>query len=115
MKTRVCTAVAMMVLIAGIAAGPVSAQMAGDSGNRPAFREGGEITHEQFPEMKTRILSMIEERRKRLEEEKACVETASSPAELRKCRPQPPRTEGRPDRGGPGQLPQQPWQGGGSH
>jgi len=76
---------------------PAAAQMYPGGGPGPAMQEGGgkEITPEQFKEMKTRILSMLEERKKRLDQEKTCVEAATSAEELKKCRPERPM-------GGPG-------------
>lgn len=52
------------------------------------------VTPENFNEAKSGILQKIEERLKRLNEEKACVQAASSPDELNKCRPQRPRGPG---------------------
>ena len=48
------------------------------------------ITPENFNEVKSGVLQKIEERLKRLNEEKACVQAASSADELKKCRPQRP-------------------------
>jgi len=52
------------------------------------------ITPENFNEAKADILQKIEERLKRLNDEKACVQAASNADELKKCMPQRP--------GGPG-------------
>jgi hypothetical protein len=52
------------------------------------------ITPENFNEVKSGILQKIEERLKRLNEEKACVQAASSADELKKCRPQRPEGPG---------------------
>lgn len=46
-----------------------------------------EITPENFNEVKPKILQSIEQRMKRLNEEKACVDGANSADELKKCRP----------------------------
>jgi hypothetical protein len=54
-----------------------------------------EITSENFNETKADILLRIEERLKRLNQEKACVQAASSADELKKCRPQRPEGPGR--------------------
>lgn len=51
---------------------------------------GREITPENFAEVKTRILTMIEKRRTMLDTEKTCVEAAKAAEELKKCRPERP-------------------------
>jgi hypothetical protein len=83
----------------------VFAQRFSEGGPGPAIQEGDgkKIAPEQFSEMKGRVLTMIEERRARLDQEKACVEAATDAAALRKCRPERPMGPGgRPQRG-PGQ------------
>jgi hypothetical protein len=64
------------------------AQQNPGGGPSPAVPQGTEkqLTPEQFAAMKSRILNMIDERRSKLDEEKACVEAALTPAELRKCK-----------------------------
>lgn len=52
------------------------------------------ITSENFNEVKSAMLLRIEERMKRLNEEKACVEAAGNADELIKCRPQRPEGPG---------------------
>jgi hypothetical protein len=52
------------------------------------------ITPENFSEVKSNILQRIDERLTKLNEEKACVQAASTADELKKCRPPRP--------GGPG-------------
>jgi len=64
---------------------------------------GKEITPEQFPETKARVLKMIDERRTRLDQEKACVQAATNGAELKKCRPERQMGPGGGMQGGPGQ------------
>lgn len=61
-------------------------------GGAPMFheRDAKELTPEQFSEMKARMLKMLDERKARLEQEKACVDAAKNADELRKCRPEPP-------------------------
>ncbi len=68
----------------------------GGPGPGPGFQQGDgkEITPEQFNEMKSHFLKMLEEHRARLEQARACVDTAKNAEELRKCRPEPPM--GRP-------------------
>ena len=51
---------------------------------------GREITPENFAEMKTRILTMIEKRQTMLNTEKTCVEASKTADELKKCRPERP-------------------------
>jgi len=64
------------------------AQQNSDSGPGPAFRQGSDrqMTPEEFTAHKSRILDMIEIRRTKLDEEKVCVEAATTPAQLRKCK-----------------------------
>ncbi len=50
---------------------------------------GKTFAPENFQEMKTRVLQMLEERKTRLDQEKACVEKAGTMEDLRKCRPEP--------------------------
>ena len=52
------------------------------------------ITSENFSEAKAGILQKIEERLKRLNEEKVCVQAAGNADELKKCRPQRPEGPG---------------------
>ena len=56
--------------------------------DRPMMRR--EITPENFSEMRTHMLTMIEKRRTMLDKEKVCVEAAKSADELKKCRPERP-------------------------
>ncbi len=62
--------------------------------------EKREFTPEQFSDLKSRALKMIEERKTRLEQEKACVEAATNIEEFRKCRPERPMGPGGGFRGG---------------
>lgn len=50
----------------------------------------GGMPTETFAERKARILTLFEERQKRLTTEKACVEAAQSSDDLVKCRPERP-------------------------
>lgn len=76
-----------------------SAQMPGDPG--PAGRDR-EMTPERFTELKTDILKRIDERTKRIEEEKKCVTAATNMEELKKCRPErPARPGGQGEQGRP--------------
>ena len=60
----------------------------GGPGSRPG--PGNSFTAENFQEQKTRILQMIEQRRIKLDQEKACVEAAQNREDLQKCRPERP-------------------------
>lgn len=64
---------------------------------QPQPPQGSQMAPEKFPELKARLLERLEERLKRLQTEKACVEAAKSQEDLQKCRPErpgPPRQEG---------------------
>jgi hypothetical protein len=63
---------------------------------------GREITPENFNEMKTHMLTMIEKRRTMLDTEKTCVEAAKNAEELKKCRPERPMRKGGMRQNGPG-------------
>lgn len=60
------------------------------------------ITPENFNEAKTKILQSIEQRIKRLNDEKACVAAANNVDDLKKCRP------ARPDKAGDKSMQQSP-------
>lgn len=62
---------------------------------------GKAFAPENFEETKARVLRMIEERRKRLDQEKACVEAAKNREELTKCRPEPRMGRGGMNQEGP--------------
>ena len=101
-------AIAIMVVVALFLAAlsqAVLAQQVPAGGPGPAMREGmgKELAPEQFSETKARVLKMIDERRTRLDREKACVEAATNGAELKKCRPERPMGPGGGMQGGPGQ------------
>lgn len=70
----------------------VSAQQSSGGGTGPAVQNetGKTLTPEQFQERKAHVLKMIEERRAKLDQAKACVEATTNIEELRKCRPEPP-------------------------
>jgi hypothetical protein len=61
-------------------------------GPGPGMQQGAgkEITPEQFNQMKSNMLKMIDERKAMLDQEKACVQAAKNAEELRKCRPERP-------------------------
>lgn len=90
MRSVVCAVFAVLFMTAVSQA--AFAQQYPGAGPGPAIQgaEGKEIAPEQFNEMKARILKMIEERRAKLDQEKACVEAAKSADELRNCRPERP-------------------------
>lgn len=91
----------------------VLAQQGPGAGPGPGFQQGTgkQVTPEQFTGMKTHVLNMIEARRAKLDEAKACATAATTPDELRKCRPEHPmggRGPGMRGQRGPGmQQPQQ--------
>lgn len=112
MRSRLIIVLAVLFLAAGGAA--VMAQQAPGGGPGPAGPGGAGQTFapEKFPEVKARILKMLDERKERLEQEKACVEKAANHEDLRKCRPERPMGPGGHGgqfMGGPGQQqPQRP-------
>jgi hypothetical protein len=71
-------------------------------GPGPGMQQGAgkEITPEQFNQMKSNTLKMIEERKARLDQAKACVQAAKNAEELGKCRPERPMMMGPGGRGG---------------
>lgn len=100
---RTLTWMVCTVLIAAAVSFTAFAQQ-GPGGAGPMMQQGEqrEVTPEQFNEIKARALKMIEERRTRLDQEKACVEAATNIEELRKCRPERPMGPGGGgSRGGP--------------
>ncbi len=94
---------AAVLLISLFALTAVAQQATGGSGPGPAVQQGTEkqITPEQFTALKSRILKMIETRKAILDEEKACVEAAQTPVELKKCRVHHPMRSADKNRRGP--------------
>jgi len=94
MRSTAIIVLAVLFLAAGGAA--VLGQQAPGGGTGPAGPGGAgkEFAPEKFPEFKARVLKMLDERKARLEQEKACVEKAANHEELRKCRPEPPAGRG---------------------
>lgn len=105
MSKRGVAGMVVAVLFLAALSQAVFAQQVPAGGPGPAMREGtgGEITPEQFSEMKAGVLKMIDERRTRLDRQKACVEAAANGEDLRKCRPERPMGPGGGMQGGPGQ------------
>ncbi len=101
MRSAALLVVVVLVLTAGSFAAYAQQGPAGGPG--PAMREGAtkEFAPEQFPVVKARVLKMLDERKIRLEQERACVEKAANHEELKKCRAVPPR--GGQRHRGPGQ------------
>ena len=91
MRNITIIVLAILFLAAGGAA--VLAQQAPAGGAGPGGA-GKEFAPEKFQEFKARVLKMLDERKARLEQEKACVEKAANHDELRKCRPEPPTGRG---------------------
>ena len=75
-----------------------SAQM--PAGSAPAVKGEQQVPAKKFDDFKAGLLKRLDERIKRLTEEKACVEAAKDREELKKCRPERPEGPG-----GPGQHP----------
>ncbi len=67
----------------------------------PGPGPGKAFAPENFNETKARVLRMIEERRERLDQEKACVEASKNTEELKKCRPEPRMGRGGMNQQGP--------------
>jgi hypothetical protein len=107
---RIIAIAVVVVLLLTAGSVVVLAQQGPSGGPGTGMQEGmkKEYTPEQFPEVKARVLKMLDERKARLERERACVEKATTHAELKKCRPEPPMG-GQMHRGGTGQQrPQMP-------
>ncbi len=102
MRKTIVLIFALMLLVAF--AGASYAQPP-EGGAGPAVKEGGqkEITPEKFGEFKEMLLKRIDDRIKRLQDERVCVEAAKNNEDLKKCRPA--RPEGQ--RGPAGQEGQQ--------
>ena len=79
-----------VLMISAVSLSASAQQNPGGPGPMMQSGEKRELTPEQFNDMKARALKMIEERRTRLEQEKTCVEAATTMEELRKCRPERP-------------------------
>ena len=109
---RVIAFMVMVALVMSAGASLVLAQQGPMGGPGPGMRGGmqQEVTPEQFPEVKARALKMLDERKAKLEEHRACIEKAQTHEEMKKCRPERPMGGG-PMHGGPG--PQRPPQTGG--
>ena len=105
MSNKAIASMVVVVLFLTALSQVVPAQQGPAGGTGPAMHEmmGEEITPEQFPEVKARVLKMIDERRTRLDKEKTCVEAATNGTELKKCRPERPMGPGGGIQGGPGQ------------
>ena len=97
MKTLFSLAVAVLFLMA-FSPNTVAQQQTPDAQEM----RGREITPENFNEMRTHMLTMIEKQRARLDTHKACVEAAKNAEELKKCRPERPMGMGGMRQNGPG-------------
>ena len=99
---RIVAIAVAVVLLLTAGSVVVLAQQGPAGGPGPAGSEGmkKEFAPEKFPDLKARVLKMLDERKTRLEQERACVEKATTHEELKKCRPEP---MGGMHRGGPGQ------------
>jgi hypothetical protein len=112
MSKRFVASMVVVVLFLAALSQVVRAQQVPQGGQGPAMHEmmGKEITPEQFPEVKAKVLKMLDERRARIDQEKACVQAATNGAELKKCRPERPMggMQGGGMHRGPGQRPSGP-------
>ena len=97
--------VVVVLFLAALSQAVIAQQGPGGGPGPEMMREGmgRELTPEQFSEIKARVLKLIDERRTRLDQEKACVEKAASDTELRKCRPERPMRPGGGMQRDPGQ------------
>lgn len=82
------------VVLLGAFAKVSFSEMRGENMPPPQGMGMKNITPENFNEAKAGILQKIEERLKRLNEEKACVQAASDADGLKQCRPQRPEGPG---------------------
>jgi hypothetical protein len=87
MKFLSSLAVAVLILAAFSLVAVAQQDTSGGSGPAVGQQMEKKMTPEQFSALKSRILKMIEIRQTKLNEEKACIDAATTPAELRKCRP----------------------------
>jgi hypothetical protein len=85
---RTLSSLVIAALILSVFSLAAVAQQDTGGGPGPAVRQGNEkqMTPEEFIAFKSRILNMIEVRRTKLDEEKVCVEAATTPTQIRKCR-----------------------------
>jgi hypothetical protein len=88
MKTLFSLAVAVLFLT--VFSPTTFAQQQPGSGPDDRRMMGREITPENFSEMRSHMLTMIEKRRTMLDTEKTCVEASKNADELKKCRPERP-------------------------
>ncbi len=92
MKKIIITAAVLMVFIvfSGVSFSQPPAE------DTPGFiAEDKEIPPGNFEELKSLILKRIDDRMKRLQDEKTCVEVAKNSEELKKCKPERPGGPGR--------------------
>ncbi len=89
---RIVAIIAVVVLFLTAGHFVVFAQQGPSGGPGPGMQEQmkKESAPEKFPEFKARVLKMLDERKTRLEQERACVEKATTHEEIKKCRPEPP-------------------------
>lgn len=92
----------VVVLVLTAAASAALAQQEPGQAQGSRNGQGKTFAPENFQDLKTRVLQILEERRTRLEQEKACVEKTENMQDLQKCRPEPQRGHGgREGQGGP--------------
>lgn len=101
MKTLFSLAVAVLFLTA-FSPNTVAQQPGNGPGPDDQKMMGREITPENFSEMRTHMLAMIEKRRAMLDTHKTCVEAAKNAEELKQCRPERSMRMGGMRQNGPG-------------
>jgi hypothetical protein len=89
MKTLFSFAVAVLFL-AALSSSVFAQQSQSGPGPDDQMMMRKEITPENFGEMRTHMLTMIEKRRTMLDTQKTCVEAAKNAEELKACRPERP-------------------------
>ena len=101
---RVVAFMVMVALVMSAGASLVLAQQGQMGGPGPGMHGGmqQEVTPEKFPEFKAQALRNIDERMKRMGEDRVCIEKAQTHEEMKKCRPEQPMGGGQGHRG-PGQ------------
>jgi len=102
MRTLFSLAVAVLFL-AAFSSNTLAQQPGSGPGPNDQKMMGREITPENFNEIRSRMLTMIEKRKTMLDTEKTCVEAAKNAEELKKCRPERPMGMGGMRQNGPGQ------------
>jgi hypothetical protein len=108
MRNTAIIGIVVLFLVAGsLAALAQQGPMGGPGPGKQGWMQQ-QITPEQFPEFKAQALKNIDERIKRMGEQRACIEKAQTHEEMKKCRPEQPMGGGPMHRGPGQQRPPQP-------